>query len=384
MLYATHAKVMLGNICRNIEGIRAHVGAEHPVLLAVKANSYGHGAVEVSRMAQETGCAQWLGVATVPEGLELREAGITLPILKLSGLIAEDEAEAAVRGGLTCAVPSMTCAELVEAAAQRVGLPAHVQLKVDTGMRRIGEFDESSIVALAQFCEDSTHLVLDGMFSHMPVSDAPAHDDFTQGQIARFARDVAEVEAALGRELDLVHIANSGGVLGQPAALLPDRDPSKVMVRPGIMMYGYYPDATTPHTVELHPGIEFATQVSFIKQVREGETVGYGRTWTAPRDTYIATLPVGYADGFSRLNSNRGRVLINGVSYPIAGRVCMDQCMVDLGPDSAVAVGDDAVLIGRQGEEEITCDEVAELMGTITYEVTCLLTPRVTRHYTSE
>lgn len=379
-LYPTHAVVRLDHIRHNVEGVKAHVGGRK-VLVAVKANAYGHGAVEVSRMLEETGCADWLGVATTPEALELRDAGVGLPILKLSGILTAAEAEVAIGAGVTLAVPSLESAALVAGAAANAGREARVHLKVDTGMRRIGA-EPDAAVALARFCEDAENVVLEGIFTHLPASDAPAQDEFTHAQIGGFLDVVDAVQAELGREVDLVHCANSGAVLGQPLALAEGRvDADRVMVRPGIMAYGYRPDETTPATVDLLPGLEFRTKVSFVKGVREGETVGYGRTWTAPRDTCVATIPVGYADGFSRLLSNRGRVLIGGRSYPIVGRVCMDQSMVDLGEGADVRVGDDVVLIGPQGEEEITCEEVAELMGTITYEVTCLLTPRVTRVY---
>lgn len=380
MLYATHANVRLDNIKRNLDGIRAHVGPDRKILIAVKANAYGHGAVAVSRMAEVTGAANWLGVATVPEGVEIREAGVTLPILKLSHCIAEDEVEAGLKADMTLAVVSLSSAQLVASVAERLGVIGKVHLKLDTGMRRIGVTPDQ-VVELARFVEDCPTLELGGAFTHMPVSDTPAQDEFSHAQIQKFVDAVGAIEGEIGRELDLVHCANSGAVLGQPSALIPDRDPSKVMVRPGIMIYGYYPDKTTPRTIELFPGIELKSAVTFIKQVPAHDTVGYGRTWQKDTDTTIATIPVGYADGFSRLNSNRGRVLIKGKSYPISGRVCMDQMMVDLDDDSGVQVGDEVTLIGRDGDEEITCDEMADLMGTITYEVTCLLTPRVTRHY---
>jgi len=156
------------------------------------------------------------------------------------------------------------------------------------------------------------------------------------------------------------------------------------MVRPGIMVYGTYPDPATPHTIPLKPGMSLYTRVSFLKKVSAGTSVSYGRTWIAPQDTWIATIPVGYADGFNRLFSNRGRVLINGRSYPVVGRVCMDQTMVDLGPTTDVQVGDTVVLMGRSGEEEITCDEWAQVLNTITYEVTCRIDSRVKRVYVGE
>lgn len=369
MLYQTRALIHLANIRDNLLAIRAAIGAERKLLIAVKANAYGHGAVEVSRMAVQAG-VDWLGVATVPEGLQLREAGIEKPILKFSPTFPE-EMQAAITQGLTLAVCSRENAESLEASARTTGLKATVHLKVDTGMGRVGVAPEEA-PALAAFIEQHCPNVrLEGIFTHLPVSDE-ADPTYTRAQVDRFKAVVEAVETALDRKLPLVHCANSGAVLGHEEAWL-------TMVRPGIMIYGFYPDPGTPRTIPLKPGLNFLTRVSFLKQVKAGTSIGYGRTWIAPRDTWIATLPVGYADGFNRLFSNTGRALIGGRSYPIVGRVCMDQSMVDLGPETSVAVGDEVVLIGRSGEEVITVDEWAAKLHTITYEVTCQINGRVAR-----
>jgi len=370
LLYATHARVHLGNVRDNLRAIRAAVGPERKVLVAVKANGYGHGAVAVSRMIEATGAADWLGVATVPEGLQLREAGLRLPILKL-GPTFPAEMEASVAAGITLAVCSREEADAAAEAARVAGRPAAVHLKVDTGMGRVGVTQEEA-PALALHLSALPGVELGGVFTHLPVSDAP-DPAFTREQISRFRAVAADVQEAAGRRL-LVHCANSGAVLGHEAAWLD-------MVRPGIMIYGFRPDPATPDTIPLKPGMSLLTRVSFLKRVATGTSIGYGRTWVAPRDTFIATIPAGYADGFNRLFSNRGRVLIGGRSYPLVGRVCMDQSMVDLGPETDVRVGDEVVLLGRSGEAEIRCEEWAEKLGTITYEVTCQVSPRVTRVY---
>ena len=369
MLYQTHARIHLQNIRANLLGIRQAVGPHRKILIAVKANAYGHGAVEVSRMAQNSGI-DWLGVATVPEGLQLRDAGITLPILKFSPSFPE-EMSAAVEAKITLAVCSRENAETLETAARRAGKKAVIHLKVDTGMGRVGVSIDQAPELAAFIDTQCPHIRLEGLFTHLPVSDE-ADPGFTRAQIARFKATVDAVEAALGRKLDLVHCANSGAVLGHEPAWLD-------MVRPGIMIYGFYPDADTPRTIPLQPGLSFLTRISFLKKVAAGTTIGYGRTWVAPEDTWIGTLPAGYADGFNRLFSNRGRVLIGGRSYPIVGRVCMDQSMVNLGPETSVTVGDEVVLIGRSGDQEITVDEWAQSLGTITYEVTCQINARVQR-----
>jgi len=376
MLYQTTARTHLGNIRRNLEAVRARVRADRPdrlVLAAVKANAYGHGAVEVGRMIERTGSADWLGVATVPEAQELRSAGIGLPILKLSHALASDEIVAALEAGVVLTVVDAAGIDAVAEAARALGTTASVHLKVDTGMRRIGAEPEDA-PDLCRRVDAAEGLALHGVFSHLPVSDTESGRLYTEAQIARFGGVVAACEDARG-PIACKHLANSGGVLLHPDSWLD-------MVRPGIMLYGSMPDGACEPAVPLASGLTWTTSVAFVKQVPAGHSVGYGRTWFAPTDTWIATLPVGYADGFSRLLSNNGRVLIGGRSYPIVGRVCMDQTMVDLGPGwSSVDVGDEVVLIGRQGDESIPCQEVADRMGTITYEVTCLIGSRVVREY---
>nr|WP_300147615.1 alanine racemase [Propionicimonas sp.] len=363
------ATTRLDHVRANLAAVRARVG-DRLVLAAVKADAYGHGAVEVCRMIERTGGADWLGIATVSEGLELRAAGITLPILKLSVARGDDVAPA-VRAGLTLTVADAASIQEAGTAASALGTTASVHLKVDTGMRRIG-CEPGEAAGLATLADATPGVRLEGLFSHLPISDSPRGDDFTKAQVELFRATAERVEHVRGPLLK--HLANSGAVLGHPEAWFD-------LVRPGIMIYGAYPDPEAQRTVPLLPVLEWRTAVTFIKRVRGGETVGYGRTWTAPRDTWIATVPIGYGDGFSRLLSNRGRMLVRGRSYPIAGRLCMDQTMLDLGPETEVAVGDEVVLVGRSGEEEITTSEIADLMGTIPYEVTCLITRRVGREF---
>ncbi|PKQ32054.1 MAG: alanine racemase [Actinobacteria bacterium HGW-Actinobacteria-2] len=365
------ATVRLDRIAANLAAIRSRVEGRK-VLVAVKADAYGHGAVEIAAMIEKTGAADWLGVATVDEALELREAGIKLPILKLSMARNPGEIDAAVAAGITLTVTDVESINAVAAAAASNRVVADVHLKVDTGMRRIGCPPEQA-VDLAKLVDAASSLHLGGVFSHLPISDSPAGAEFTAAQIALFAQTVAAVEAARG-PVPLKHLANSGGILAHPDSWFD-------LVRAGIIVYGAYPDPEVARTVPLKPALEWRSYLSFVKPVAAGETVSYGRTWTAERDTVVGTVPVGYADGYSRLLSNRGRMLIDGRSCPVIGRVCMDQTMVDLGPDATDLVGDEVVLIGVDGGEEITTTEIATLMGTIPYEVTCLLTARVAREF---
>ncbi len=372
MLYQTHAQIHLDNIRGNIEAIRQHIGPARKILIAVKANAYGHGAVKVSCMAEAIG-VDFLGIATVPEGMQLREARIHLPILKF-GPTFEEELESAIRHQITLPICDREAAEQTQRASAALGKRHPVHLKVDSGMGRVGVSPEES-ADLAAFIEQRCPaLYLEGVFTHLPVSDV-ADKSYTQAQVQRFQTCVQDINDRIGRKVEITHCANSGAVLGHPEAWMD-------MVRPGIMIYGHYPDQETPHTVPLRPGLSFLTRVSFLKKVQKGTSIGYGRTWFAPEDTWIATIPVGYADGFNRLFSNSGRVLINGNSYPIVGRVCMDQSMVNLGPQTTVKVGDEVTLIGRSGTQEIPCEEWADKLHTITYEITCQINQRVERVYT--
>ncbi len=369
MLYQTHARIHLGNIHANIEGIRKAVGSSRKILIAVKANAYGHGAVEVSRMAEQAG-VDWLGVATVPEGIQLREAGIGLPILKFNPAFPE-EMESAVRHDLTLTVCERENISELQGVCSSNALTTKVHLKVDTGMGRIG-VAQSEAANLARFITtDCPNLYLEGVFTHLPVSES-SDSDYTKEQINGFQLVIDSIEKAIGSKIPLVHCANSGAVLDYPEGWFD-------MVRPGIMIYGFYPGKRSSHSIDLKPGLSFYTRVSFLKKVSQGTSIGYGRTWIAPEDTWIATIPAGYADGFNRLFSNTGRVLINGQSYPIVGRVCMDQSMINLGSQTTVLVGDEVVLIGSSGNEEISAYEWAEKLNTITYEVTSQINHRVPR-----
>ena len=380
MLYATHLEVSLAAIAHNVQQV-----CHRPqvlVLVAVKANGYGHGAVEVARHLASHGLADAFGIATTPEGIELRQAGIGQPIMKFSPAF-DDELDAAIEHDISLTVHDQETIEAAARAAGRAGRRHGVHLAIDTGMRRIGCEPEDALRLSRLIARHASELRFDGIFTHLPISDSPAGDAFTRNQLAGFALLVAQIQdtrqASGLAPVPQVHAANSGAILGHDLGQM-------TMVRPGIMAYGYYPDAhATPRPVELQQALTWRSRVSHVKPVRAGQSVGYGRTWTAPVDTWVATVPVGYGDGYSRLNSNRGRMLVGGRSRPVVGRVCMDQTMLDLGPlrpgePAPAEVGDEVVVLGGQGEQFIGTDELADLMGTISYEVTCLITARVPRH----
>lgn len=363
--------VDLDALNRNV-ALAAELAGERAVMVAVKANAYGHGLVPVALSVQRAGSAQWLGVATVAEATALRGAGITMPILKFSITLPEELGEALDAGLVFTVGDARGIAELAGAAVA-AGTTAEVHLNIDTGMRRIGAEPEDA-VGLAQQIVALDGLSLGGIYTHLPVSDTPEGRAFTREQFAVLAGTARAIEKVAG-SIALIHAANSGAVLSHDLA-------GTSMVRPGIMIYGSLPDPATPAERTPEPVARWTSRLTFIKHIRAGETVGYGRTWTAPHDTWIGTVAVGYGDGYSRLMSNRGRMLVAGRSVPVAGRVCMDQTMIDLGPEEPSArVGDEVVLLGRSGGEEITVEELAELMGTITYEVSCLITARVPRRY---
>ncbi|MDR1388186.1 MAG: alanine racemase [Propionibacteriaceae bacterium] len=371
--YETYALVDLTALGRNLQAIRSQVGPRL-VLLPVKANAYGHGLAEVAQAAERNHWADWFGVATVSEAVALRQAGLTSPILKLS-VAAPELLDQALAARTRLAIVDQAGAAAAQAAARRAGQVAPVHLKVDSGMRRLG-VEPAAAADLAAFVEAQPDLALEGVFTHFAVSDDPAQDDFTAEQWGRFRTAVDAIQERLGRRVELVHAANSGAVLGHPETW-------GDMVRPGIMSYGYYPDQASPRTIAVEPVLSWISLTSFVKTVPAGQTVSYGRTWAPTADTRVATVPVGYGDGYSRRLSGRASVLVGGVHRPVAGRICMDQMMVDLGPDCDLGPGQPVVLIGRDGDQSISADDLGQATGTISYEVLCAIAQRVPRVYQS-
>ena len=366
----THAEIDLSAIAANVALACRLAGPETRVMAVVKADAYGHGAVPVARVALGAG-ATWLGVAIPEEAVPLREAGIACGILVL-GPIAPDQADLVAAHDLDQCVSDQAQAEALDRAARARGRVLALHLKVDTGMGRVG-LRPREVRRVAEKIWALPSVRLAGLMTHF--ADAEADEPgFAREQLVRFAEAARELAAA-GIPAPLRHAANSAALLFLPEARLD-------LVRPGIMLYGYHPRGPRggPES-PLRPALRLRTAISQIQDVAQGESVSYGRTFVAPRDLRVATLPVGYADGCGRLLSNRGRVLIRGQRVPIVGRVCMDMTMVDVSGLPDVRVGDEAVLIGRQGADEITADEVAELQGTISYEVLCRIGPRVPRIY---
>ncbi len=349
----------------NFTEIRRKINSASKLCAVVKANAYGHGAVEVSKIAVECG-ADFLGVATVEEGLELRRAGFTLPILIL-GLIPLRAAEVVVENNLTATVADFALAEKISATAVELDKLAKVHLKIETGMGRIGVAPNNA-VELAVKISRLPNVELEGMFSHFADADS---DDrtFTNHQIEIFKETVSRIRKA-SVAIKICHLAESAAALDIPEAHFD-------MVRSGIINYGLYPAENFPRTIELQPVMKLVARIAYLKKIRAGVSIGYGREFIAERDSVIATLPLGYADGYIRAYKNF-HVEIRGQLAPIAGRVCMDQTMVDVTDIDGVQVGDEVILFGS---DLISIDDAARHLNTINYEVTCLISARVPRIY---
>jgi alanine racemase len=364
---ATRAIVHLDSFLENFKAIQERIGPKRRICVPVKADAYGHGATEIARKSLAAG-AFCLGVADVQEGAALRNVGISAPILLFSQSlpseipeIIKNELSPLVSDGEFIAILAKTAAET------KIRLPVH--LKIDTGMGRMGCIPAEA-PSLARQIASFPALEYAGTATHLAVSDSTAPEDraYTEQQIAGFKKTLEQIRAE-GIDPGIVHAANSGAVVLHPEAWFD-------MVRPGIILYGYNFAGNLPPKVT--PVMELRTNVALIKQVKKGETVSYGRTWTAPHDTAIAVLPVGYADGLPRLASNKWQAVINGKTYPLVGRVCMDQCMADLGSNSSVRRWDEASIFGGPA---LSAAILAERIGTIPYEITCNINKRVPRVY---
>ena len=360
--------VDLGAVDANVRGLVALAAPAH-VLATVKADAYGHGAVPVARTALAAG-ATWLGVAFVEEGIELRDAGIDAPVL----LLSEPPAAAAptvVARALTPIVYTEAGIDALAAAAEAAGTVLPVHLKVDTGMHRVG-CRTVDAVALAERVAGHAALTLEGLATHLAAADE-ADRAYTEAQLDAFDAVLDAVTAAVGRP-PIVHAANSAGALAYPRARFD-------LVRVGITLYGIDPSAEVGGEVPLTPALSLHARISYVKDLPAGARVSYGLRYELARPSRIATVPVGYADGVPRgLGAAGAEVLVGGRRCPIAGTVTMDQILVDVG-EADVQIGDDVVLLGRQGTECITADEWAERLGTIPYEVVTRLGGRLPRRH---
>jgi len=365
----TRAEIDLGSVVRNLRTLKA-AAPEAGVLAMVKADAYGHGASLIAPALEAEG-VELLGVALIEEGLALRAAGVRGEILVLGGAYAGGW-EALVEARLVPAVFREDHLEALATAARRHGVEPLAHLKVDTGMSRLGALPAEVPGLLAR--ARSLGVALEGVFSHLANADL-ADAATTQRQLDQFRALLGAVEAA-GVRTRWRHLANSAAMVALP----PSRDGATLnLVRPGLALYGVLPAPWISPPRRLEPVLSWKTEIIHLKSVPPGTSVSYGGTWTARRSTRIATLPVGYADGYPRRLSNRAQVLVRGRRAPVVGRVCMDLCMVDVTDVPGAALGDEVVLIGRQGTEEISVSELAGWLETMAYEVLCGVGARVPR-----
>lgn len=360
------AEIDLAAIAHNVEQIRKITPSSAEICAVVKANAYGHGAAAVARAVLQAGASR-LAVAISNEALELRRAGFRVPILVL-GYTPVCQADLIVEHDITQTIFTMDSAQALSAAATATDKTVKVHIKIDTGMGRIGICPEDA-GDFAVAVSNLPGIQIEGVFSHFATSDSQ-DKTFTYEQYNRFMEGVQHIEAK-GIHIPIRHISNSAAILDLPHMHLD-------MVRPGIILYGLWPSDEVNKPITLRPAMKLKAQVSLIKDMPSHSPISYGCTYFTNKPSYIATLPVGYADGWSRLLANKAHVLVRGQRAPLVGRVCMDQCMIDVTPIPGVKAGDEALLFGGA---DLPVEELARHMGTINYEIVCMVGKRVLRLY---
>ena len=358
LLGPTWVEINLDAIANNVKNIKQLIGEKKELMAVVKGNAYGHDILEIASVVLNNGATR-LAVARLEEGIFLRKSGITVPILVL-GLTLKQQAEPLVSYNITPTVSEYEMIEKLSDSAFKEDKIVKVHLKVDTGMGRIG-ISPNHVLNFIKKVKVLKNVEIEGIFTHFSVADEK-DKNYTEKQFKKFM-DVLTVLEKEGIRIPVKHVGNSATLLDLPHMWLD-------LVRPGISVYGLYPSRDVQKTVKLIPAHSFKTRIVFLKELPAGKYISYGRTYTTNKKrTVVASLPVGYADGYNRLLSNQGEVLIKGRRFPVIGRVCMDQAMVDVTNLPQVQIGDEVVLWGRQGQEEITVEEIAEKIGTINYEI---------------
>ena len=365
----TIAEINLSNLLHNLNQVRRKIPSGCKILAVVKANAYGHGSIEVSRELENAG-VDMLGVATVDEGARLREAGISKDILVL-GLIYDDRVPDIIKWRLTPVVYTQAVVKSLSDASCSAGITSPVHVKVDTGMKRIG-VDSDDATEFVSEISKLKGIRIEGLMTHFAEADLD-DKDFVREQLSRFLAACKRIEQA-GIRIPLRHVANS-------AAIIDMKETHLDMVRPGIMLYGYPPSPQLGENVDLKQVMTLKSRIIYLKNVPPKTGISYGRIYTTNRETIVATLPIGYADGFSRSLSNTGQVIVRGTRVPVIGRVCMDMTMVDVTDIPGVAVGDEVTIIGGMNGKGIYADDIARWTGTISYEVLCRIGERVERVY---
>jgi alanine racemase len=370
--YLSWAEIDLDAVAFNVQGFKRQVGDKVLLGVVVKGNAYGHGAVELAKTCLQSG-ANWVIANRSNEAVELRQGGITAPILVL-GYMMPQEADRMVRWNLRPTVSNVEQLEALSAAAARRGADAPVHVKLDTGLSRQGVMPAEAL-DYVRTVASTPHIILEGMYSHFAVADEgkPESVAYTRQQFEAFITVRDDLKHA-GSNIPICHICNTAATINYPEMHLD-------MVRVGSGIGGIYPSADVKRTVPLKPALSLKSHVARVSVLPPGTSVSYGRTYVTTAPTKVALVPMGYGDGYRRGLSNRGCVLIRGQRAPIVGRVCMDQCMVDVTHIPDVRLHDEAVLIGSQGQERISGEEVGELVGTNAYDITTTLTARIPRVY---
>jgi alanine racemase len=370
---ATIAQVDLNAFKHNLGKIRSLLEPQVKTMAVVKANAYGHGAIPCAKAALEAG-ADWLGVAILEEGVELRTSGIDAPILVM-GSIFPDEAKELVQYGLSTGVSDYSLARELSSQAEKLGKTVGVHLKVDTGMGRLGILPDK-LPGFMEEMQSLKNILVEGIFTHLSSADE-ADPEFTLGQLNRLSQSIDSLKSK-SIEVPMVHAANSSAILNFPASHLG-------MVRPGIALYGTLglsAKSSNPNTSpELKPVMQWKTKILQISKLPKGTPLSYNRQFTTDRDSVIAVLPVGYGDGLNRRLSNNMEVLVKGKRAPQIGTICMDLSLIDVTDIEGVQCQDEVVLFGQQENKIIAVDEMAERCGTISYEILCNVSKRVPRVY---
>lgn len=364
----TWAEISLGSLAYNVKEFRRRLPQSTRLMAVVKADGYGHGAAEVARAALAAG-VDWLAVALVEEGIRLRQEGLAAPILTL-GYLPPESLSAVLHYRLTPGIADLATLSLLEEEARRQKRKAGIHLKVDTGMGRLGPGEEES-QELIKRAISSPHLELEGVFTHFAAADEE-DKGFTMVQLDKFKRIVDTIKRE--KPQAIAHCANSAAAMAISAAHLD-------MVRLGISLYGLYPSPSENSLFHLRPVMSLHTAIAFVKEVPPGTPISYGRTFITSRPSRIATIPLGYADGYLRNLSGKAEFLVQGRRVPQVGRICMDYCMADITDVAKATVGDPVVVFGTQGQEHISATELARLAGTISYEILCAVSARVPRYY---
>lgn len=370
----TWAEVDLDAIAHNMREIRKITDPKTQIMAVVKADGYGHGFMEVTKTLLENG-ADRLAVAIPEEGKQLRKRGIDVPVLLLSATM-EDDIDEIIDLDLTTNVFSYEFAEIISKVAAKKEKTANIHIKLDTGMSRIGfviSDDNSEVIEEIIKISKLPYINIEGLFSHFSTSDE-ADDSYTRLQFKRFMSVACALEER-GLHIPIKHICNSAGIMMYPEMHLD-------MVRPGVILYGMYPsDEVDKSKLNLIPAMTLKSRITYVKEVEPGRGVSYGKEYITDKKTKIATVPIGYADGYLRKIAQHGEMIVKGVKVPIIGRICMDQCMIDVTDVHNIERGDEAIIFGREG---ITVDDVASWCGTINYEVSCMISKRIPRIYTKD